>query len=94
MVERHGVKLADHQILAVEQKPGRDTAHDRLVHGPERAVVKFLFRSEDQHRIGLDELAGSVARNVPEEIDVVPEQRQALAEHRAGKTQVLDPERL
>ncbi|HEX4719984.1 MAG TPA: GTPase ObgE [Thermoleophilaceae bacterium] len=31
---------------------------------------------------GLDELAGAVARNVPEEIEVEPEKREALAEHR------------
>ncbi|MEA2494213.1 MAG: GTPase [Thermoleophilaceae bacterium] len=32
--------------------------------------------------IGLDELAGSVARHVPDELEVAPEQREALAEHR------------
>jgi GTP-binding protein len=31
---------------------------------------------------GLDELAGAIVRGVPEEIEVEPEQRQALAEHR------------
>jgi GTP-binding protein len=31
---------------------------------------------------GLDELAGTIARSVPEEIEVAPEQREALAEHR------------
>jgi GTP-binding protein len=31
---------------------------------------------------GLDELAGAIARNVPEEIEVAPEEREALAEHR------------
>jgi GTPase len=31
---------------------------------------------------GLDELAAAVARNVPEEVEVVPPQREALAEHR------------
>jgi GTP-binding protein len=31
---------------------------------------------------GLDELAGAIARNVPEEIEVEPAQREALAEHR------------
>jgi GTP-binding protein len=31
---------------------------------------------------GLDELAGAISRAVPEEIEVAPEQREALAEHR------------
>ena len=31
---------------------------------------------------GLEELAGAISRNVPEEIEVVPEEREALAEHR------------
>jgi GTP-binding protein len=31
---------------------------------------------------GLDELAGSIARNVPDELDVAPAEQQALAEHR------------
>ena len=31
---------------------------------------------------GLAELAGAISRNVPEEIEVVPEEREALAEHR------------
>jgi GTP-binding protein len=31
---------------------------------------------------GLDELAAAIARNVPEEVEVVPPQREALAEHR------------
>jgi GTP-binding protein len=31
---------------------------------------------------GLDELASSIVRNVPEEIEVAPEEREALAEHR------------
>jgi GTPase len=31
---------------------------------------------------GLDELSAAIARNVPEEIEVEPEQREALAEHR------------
>jgi GTP-binding protein len=31
---------------------------------------------------GLDELASAVARNVPDEIEVEPAQREALAEHR------------
>jgi GTP-binding protein len=32
--------------------------------------------------IGLDALAGSIARHVPDEIEVAPEEREALAEHR------------
>ena len=32
--------------------------------------------------IGLDELGGSIARHVPDEIEVAPEEREALAEHR------------
>jgi GTP-binding protein len=31
---------------------------------------------------GLDELAGAISRGVPEELEVAPEQREALAEHR------------
>jgi GTP-binding protein len=31
---------------------------------------------------GLDELTGAIVRNVPEEIEVAPEEREALAEHR------------
>jgi GTP-binding protein len=32
--------------------------------------------------IGLDEISGSIVRHVPEEVEVAPEHREALAEHR------------
>jgi GTP-binding protein len=45
------------------------------------AVVDVVVTSSATG-IGLEELAGSIARHVPEEPEVVPEQREALAEHR------------
>jgi GTP-binding protein len=39
---------------------------------------------------GLDELAAAIARGVPEEVEVAPEQREALAEHRVYRPGVDD----
>jgi GTP-binding protein len=44
--------------------------------------------------IGLDELAGVIAQSVPEEVEVMPEQQEALAEHRVYRPGAEDSYRV
>jgi GTPase len=67
--------LSKADLVAAEQAAAaRDNWASRI--NAEVAVTSAATRQ------GLDELAAAIARNVPEEVEVVPPQREALAEHR------------
>ena len=69
--------LSKADLVAPEQaEAARREWEERVEHRHEVVVTSAATGQ------GLDELAGAIVRNVPEEPEVPPEQREALAEHR------------